>query len=70
MMEEDGVKCFVVMAADASLERRVGTAVRLLASEGAESDKHLFLESCRQDDWNNNYAKSEAFEYEYRAVGR
>ena len=45
MMEEECVKCFVGMAADAALRRRVSRAVRLLASEGAELDKHLFLQS-------------------------
>ena len=61
LMEEEGVKCFVVMAADALLSTRVSRAVRVLAPEGAESDKHLFPESCLQDDWTNDYAKSEAF---------
>ena len=46
LMEEEGVKYFVVMAADAPLGRRMGRAVRVLAPEGAESDKHLFPESC------------------------
>ena len=41
-------------------------AVRILAPEGAESDKHLFPESCLQDDSTDDYAKSEAFESEYR----
>ena len=68
MMQEEGVKCFVVMAADAPLGRRVSGAVRVLAPEGAESDKHLFPESCLQDDWSDDYAKSEAFESEYRAL--
>ena len=68
IMEEEGVKCFVVMAADAPLGRRVRRAVRVLAPEGAESDKHLFPESCLQDDWTDDYAKSEAFESEYRAL--
>ena len=27
---------------------------------GVESDKHLFPESCLQDDWTDDYAKSEA----------
>ena len=67
-MEEEGVKCFVVMAADAPLGRRMGRAVIVLASEGAESDKHLFPKSCLQDDWTDDYAKSEAFEAEYKAV--
>ena len=68
LMEEEGVKCFVVMAADALLQRRMGRAIRLLAPEGAESDKHLFPEPCLQDDWTNDYAKSEALDAEYRAV--
>ena len=68
LMEEGGVKCFVVMAADAPLGRSMGRAVRVLAPEGAESDKHLFPESCLQDDWTDDYAKSEAFVAEYRAV--
>ena len=61
LMEEEGVECFVVMAADAPLGTRMGRAVRVLAPEGAESDKHLFPESCLQDDWTADYAKSEAF---------
>ena len=68
LMEEEGVKCLVVMAADAPLGTRMGRAVRVLAPEGAESDKHLFPESCVHDDWTDDYAKSEAFEAEYRAV--
>ena len=68
LMEEEGVKCFFVMAADAPLGRRMGRAVRVLAPEGAESDKHLFPESCLQDDWTDDYAKSEAFEAGYRAL--
>ena len=67
-MEEEGAKCFVVMAADAPLASRVSRAVSVLAPEGAESDKHLFPESCLQDDWTDDYAKSEAFAAEYRAV--
>ena len=58
LMEEEGVKCFVVMAADAPLGTRTGRAVRVLAPDGAESDKHLFPESCLQDDWTDDYAKS------------
>ena len=50
MMEEEGVKCFVVMAADAPLGTRMGRAVRVLPPEGAESDKHLLPYSCLQDD--------------------
>ena len=61
VMEEEGVKCFVVMAADAPLGKRMGKAVRVLAPERAESDKHLLSESCLQDDWTDDYAKSEAF---------
>ena len=62
LMEEEVVKCFVVMAADAPLGRRMGRAVRVPAPDGAEFNKHLFPESCLQDDWTNDYAKSEAFE--------
>ena len=68
LMEEEGVKCSVVMAAGAPLGRRMGRAVRVLAPEGAESDKHLFAESCLQDDWTVDYGKSEAFEARYGAV--
>ena len=68
LMEEEGVKCFVVMAADAPLGTRMGRAVRVLTPDGAESDKHLFPESCLQDDWTDDYAKSEGFQAEYRAV--
>ena len=69
LMEEEGVKCFVVMAADAPLGTRMGRAVRVLAPDaGAESDKHLLPESYLQDDWTDDYAKSEAFAAEYRAV--
>ena len=50
LMEEEGAKCFVVMAADAPLASTVSRAVRVLAPDGAESDKHLFQESCLQDD--------------------
>ena len=50
LMEEEGVKCFVVMPADAPLGRRMGRAVREHAPEGAESKEHLFPESCLQDD--------------------
>ena len=46
----------------------MGRASRVLAPDGAESDKHLFPESCLQDDWTDDYAKSEAFAAEYRAV--
>ena len=67
LMEEEGVKCFVVMAADTPLGRRMGRSVRVLAPEGAESDKHLFPKSCLQDDWTDDYAKSEALAAEYRA---
>ena len=45
----------------------MGKAVRVLAPEGAESDKHLFAESCLHDDWTDDYAKSEALAAEYRA---
>ena len=65
---EEGVKCFVIMASDAPLGTRMGRAVRVLAPDGTESDKHLFPEFCLQDDWTDDYAKSEAFEAGYRAV--
>ena len=65
---EEGVKWSVVMAADAPLGRRMSGAVQLLAPEGAESNKHLFPEWCLQDDWTDDYAKSEAFESEYGAL--
>ena len=68
MMQEDRVKCFVVIAADAPLGRRVSRAVPVFAPEGPESDKQLFPESCLKDDWTDNYTKSEAFESEYRAL--
>ena len=68
MMEEEGVKCFIVMVADAPLGRRVSRADRVLALEGAESDKHLFPESCLHDDWTDDYAKSEASQSRYRDV--
>ena len=42
LMEEEGVKCFVVIAPDAPLGKTMGRAVRVLAPDGAESDKHLF----------------------------
>ena len=35
LMGEEGVKCFVVMAADAPPGMRMGRAVRVLAPEGA-----------------------------------
>ena len=38
--------------------------VRVLCHQGAESHKHLFPESSLQDDWTDDYAKSEAFEAE------
>ena len=50
MIGEDGVKHYVVMAADAPLERRLGRAVLVLALEGAESGNHLFSEPALQDD--------------------
>ena len=61
MTEEDGVKCCVVMAADAAFRRRVSRAVRVLTPEGAEFHRHLFPESCLKDDWTDDYAKSEVF---------
>ena len=51
------MKCFVVMDADALLGRRSSRAVQVLAPDGAESDRHLFPDSCLQDDWTDNYAK-------------
>ena len=68
MMEEEDVKCFIIMAADAPPGRMVSRAVRVLAPEGAESDKHLFSGLCLQDDWTDHYARSEGFESEYRAL--
>ena len=46
----------------------MNTAVRVLAPEGAESDKHLFPESGLQDYWTDNYAKCEAFDSKHRAL--
>ena len=40
----------------------------MLLPESDESDNHLFPESCVQDDLADNYAKSEAFGFEYRAL--
>ena len=68
VMEVDGLKCFIVMAADATLGKRVSRAVRVLAPEGAESDKHVFSESCLKDDCTDDHAKSEAFESVYEAL--
>ena len=68
MMEEEDLKCLVVMAVDAPLGKRVSRAVGVLAREAAESDKHVFPELWLQDDWTDNYAKCEAFESEYRAL--
>ena len=34
---------------------------------GAESDKHLFPESCLQEDWTDDYARSEGFESGHRS---
>ena len=68
MMEEECVKCFVAMAADARLGGRVSRVVQVLAPEGAESNKHLIPESGLQDNCTDNYAKSEAFGSEYRAL--
>ena len=62
MMEEDDATCLVVMTADAPLGRRLSRGLRVLAPEGAESDKHLFPESCLQDNSADDYDKSEAFE--------
>ena len=63
IMEEDAVKCF-----DAPLGRRVRTAVPVFAPEGAESDKRLLPESCLQDDWTDNCARSEAFDSAHRTL--
>ena len=68
MIEEEGVKCFVIMATDAPLGRKVSRAVRVLALEGAESDEHLFPELCLKNDWTDDYAKSEGFESKDRAL--
>ena len=68
LMEEEGVKCFVVMAADAPLGRRVSGAGRILAPKGPESDKHPFRELCLRDDCTDDYAKSETFESKWRAL--
>ena len=67
-MGKGDVKYLVVMAAEAPLGRRVSRAVRVLAPEGAESNKHLFPESCLKNDSTEDYAKSEAFESAYRAL--
>ena len=40
----------------------------MLALEGAASDKHRFPDSRLKDDWTHDYAKSEAFLSEYRAL--
>ena len=63
-MEEDGVKCFVVISADDLLGRRVIRVVRVIALKGAESYKHHLPESCVKDDQTHHYAKSKAFESE------
>ena len=68
LIGQDGVKCFVVMAANASLGRSVSRAVLILGPDGAGSDKRLFPESCLQENWTDDYTKSEAFGSEYRAV--
>ena len=44
-MEQDGVKCFLVMPANAPLGRRVSRAVSVRATDGAEYDKYLFPDS-------------------------
>ena len=51
-----------------SYGKRVSRALRVLAGEGAESNKHFSSESCLQDNWIDNYAKSEAFKSKYQAV--
>ena len=65
-MEDAGVKCFVPMATDAPLGRRVRRAVPVLTQEGAESNKHLCPQLRLRDDWTHNYATSEAFQSKYR----
>ena len=64
MMEEDGVDCVVITAANPPLVGRVSRGVSVLATDGAEYDKYLFQESCLQDVWTDNYAKFETFESE------
>ena len=59
MMEELGVKCSFFVATKPSLGWRVSQAIYVLATEGAESNKHLFRKSCIQDHWTDDYAKSE-----------
>ena len=56
------------MGADAPLGRRVSRAVGVLTPEGAEAERHLSPELCLQDNWTDNYAKSEALEAGYRAL--
>ena len=68
MVKEEGVNCFVVMAGDAPLAWWMSPAVRALASEAAECHRHLFPETCLQDNWTHDIAKSEAFQSEYRVV--
>ena len=58
-MEEEGEKCFIAIAAESSLGRRVSQELRALALEGAQSNKHLFREPCLQDDLTDDYAKSD-----------
>ena len=72
-MEEEDVKCFVVMAADAPLASRVSRTVSVLAPVGAAGGRPSPGTPCgsgvRQaplprvlppDDWTDDYAKSEA----------
>ena len=54
MIEEEGVKCFVLMAVYAPLGRTVSRVVGVLAPEGAKSDKHLFPESSLQFHWSDD----------------
>ena len=68
MTEEDGVKCFVVMAADPCVGGRVSRAVPVLPQEGAESYKYVFPDLCLWDDLTDDYVESEAFESKYRAL--
>ena len=59
IIEEEGAKCFVILGSEAPLGKWVGRLVRALAAQGAESNKHIFPRSSLQDDWTDNYAKSD-----------
>ena len=60
-IEEEGLKCFVVMAADAPLSVRVLRAVRAKLAEAVSSYKPLFPGLCLQDDWMDDCTKLEAW---------